>query len=73
MGVVLEADAALKNHTFNDGEVLVGLAELIGKIIAKPGRTTIQMDEMQKVVVDHLDRTIKAVGSVLENNELYRG
>lgn len=73
MGVVLEADAALKGHAFNDGEVLVGLAELIGKIIVKPGRTTIQMGDMQKVVVDHLDRTIKAVGSTMENNELYRG
>lgn len=73
MGVILETDTALKGQGFNQGEVIVGLAELIGKVIVRTARTSIQMEEMKQVVVNHLERTIHHVSQATENTEIYRG
>mgnify|MGYP003328237613 CR=1 FL=1 len=73
MGVILETDTALKGMGFNEGEVIVGLSELIGKIIVRSGRTPIQMEEMKQVVFNHLERTIHHVSQATENTSLYRG
>ena len=61
-GVVVEANAALNNKGFNQGEVVLGLAELIGRIIVESSETSLQMKDMVAVVEDHLERTIR-VGS----------
>jgi hypothetical protein len=57
-GVVTETNAALAGKGFNTGEILVGLAELIGRVIVESGSTTIQMDDMHKVVHDHIKHTM---------------
>lgn len=58
-GVVKEANAAIESKGFNQGEVLVGLTELLGRVIVETGQHHIQMDEMKQVVHDHLDRTVR--------------
>ena len=57
-GVVIEANAALVNKNFNQGEVILGLSELIGRIIVETADTSIQAGEMVKVVENHLAKTI---------------
>lgn len=57
-GVVIEANAALVNKDFNQGEVILGLAELIGRIIVETCETSIQAGELVKVVEEHLAKTI---------------
>lgn len=59
-GVVAEASRAIEGHNFNHGEVIVGLAELTGRIIVEAASNHIQMKEMVEAVVEHLDRTIVA-------------
>lgn len=57
-GVVLEANGALQGKEFNQGEVILGLAELIGRIIVEAAETHIQAQEMVKVVEEHMAKTI---------------
>lgn len=61
-GVVKEANAALMGHDFNPVEVIIGLSELLGRIIVEVGTTRIQMDELQEVVNKHIGRTVQ-IGS----------
>jgi len=61
-GVVKEANFAIAGKGFNHGEIILGLAELIARVIVESGRDSIQMDEMKAAVVSHLDRTI-SIGS----------
>ena len=61
-GVVKEANFAIAGKGFNHGEIILGLAELIARVIVESGRNSIQMDEMKAAVVSHLDRTI-SIGS----------
>lgn len=72
-GVVREASAALEAKGFNHGEVLVGLSELLGRVIVDVGAHHIQMDEMKKVVTDHLDRTIRIGAHAVEKSIVARG
>lgn len=58
-GVVVESNAAIKDKGFNQGEVLIGLAELIGRTIVEAGNHQIHHDELKKVVVDHIERTVR--------------
>ena len=57
-GVVREASFALEGKGFNHGEVLIGLSELVGRVIVDAGKHKIQMDELKEVVVNHLEHTI---------------
>ena len=57
-GVVIEANAALVGKDFNQGEVVLGLAELIGRIIVETCDSHIQAQELVKVVEEHLAKTI---------------
>ena len=68
-GVVVECNSALTNKGFNHGEVLVGLAELIGRTIVEISKTSIQADELLQVVDEHIKRTI-AVGSQAQEKSL---
>lgn len=58
-GVVVEANAALRKHGFNHGEIVVGLSELVGRVIADAARTQIQADELLEVAVKHLKDTVR--------------
>lgn len=57
-GVVIEANAALVNKDFNQGEVILGLAELIGRIIVESCDNSLQAKDLVKVVEEHLAKTI---------------
>lgn len=57
-GVVVEANRALNGKGFNTGEVLLGLSELLGRMIVESAQNQIQTKEMVKVIEDHLARTI---------------
>jgi hypothetical protein len=72
-GVVKEASAALEGKDFNHGEVLVGLAELLGRVIVDVGKHHIQMDDMKKVVIDHLERTVRIGAHATEKSIVARG
>jgi hypothetical protein len=56
-GVVKETNDTLLQHPFNPAEVIIGLSELIGRIIVQYGTTSIQIDELKEVVINHLNRT----------------
>lgn len=58
VGVVIEANGALTDKGFNHGEIIIGLAELIGRVIVEAADTNIQAKELVKVVMSHMDRTI---------------
>lgn len=72
-GVVKEASSALEGKGFNHGEVLVGLSELLGRVIVEVGTHHIHMDDMKKVVIDHLDRTIRIGAHATEKSIIERG
>lgn len=58
-GVVIEANAALNAKGFNHGEVILGLAELIGRIIVDASDNGIQAKELAQVAANHIGLTIK--------------
>jgi len=59
-GVVTEITDALKQcDGCNVAETLVGLSEVIGRIIVDVTVTTVQRDEMVDVVVKHIGVTLK--------------
>lgn len=58
-GVVVEANTALRPHDFNHGEVVVGLSELVGRVIADAVRNQIQADELLAVATKHIKDTVR--------------
>ena len=65
-GVVLEANGALNDKGFNHGEVILGLAELIGRVIVEAADTPVQAGELVKVVLAHMELTIRIGAEVTE-------
>ena len=59
VAVALEANAALTNKDFNHGEIILGLAELIGRVVVETADTSIQAAELMKVAMEHASRTIQ--------------
>lgn len=57
-GVVIEASRILADKGFNRGEIILGLSELIGRVIVDTAQTDIQASELAKIAVDHMTRTI---------------
>lgn len=58
-GVVLATNQVLKDKNFNQGEVILGLAEMIGRVIVEAANNRIQADEMVAVVMKHMGTTIQ--------------
>lgn len=58
-GVVVEANQAINNKGFNHGEVVLGLSELIGRVIVSVATSPIQAQELVQVVENHLALTLK--------------
>lgn len=65
-GVVTEVNQVLHNKNFNHGEVILGLSELIGRIIVAASNTKIQADEMKAVVQGHVNKTVEIGASQQE-------
>lgn len=72
-GVVVECNAALQGKPFNHGEVMVGISELLGRVIVEAGAHHIQHDELKKVAVDHLERTIRIGAYATEKSNIAKG
>lgn len=71
VGVVTEANRALEGKGFNHGEVVIGLTELLGRIVVDAAKTEIQARELIKVIHSHLDTTVK-IGSQATNKGIIR-
>lgn len=71
-GVVIEANQALNGKGFNHGEVILGLSELIGRIIVEVADNTIQTQELVKVVETHLAKTIQIGSQATEKSLIER-
>jgi hypothetical protein len=71
-GVVVEANQAISNKGFNHGEVVIGLAELIGRIIVEATSTPIQAQELVNVVESHLALTLKRGAEASEKSIIHR-
>lgn len=57
-GVVKECDLLLGNGIFNTGEIIVGLTELLGRVIVKSCDTPVSMGQAAEVVSKHLTTTL---------------
>jgi hypothetical protein len=58
-GVVIEASRILADKGFNRGEIILGLSELIGRLIVDSVENTIQAEELTKIVGGHIAKTIE--------------
>lgn len=65
-GVVIETNAALSGKDFNHGEVILGLAELIGRVIVEASDNGIQAKELAQVAANHIGLTIKVGAEATE-------
>ena len=57
-GVVTECENVIGMGHFNTGEVIVGLSEMLGRVIVKSCDTPISMAQAQKIVEQHLAATL---------------
>lgn len=58
-GVVIEANSALSGKDFNHGEVILGLSELIGRIVVEACDNPTQAKELCQVAANHIGMTVK--------------
>ena len=58
-GVVIETSRILADKGFNRGEIILGLAELVGRVIVDTAQTDVQAAELSEIVVKHLAKTIE--------------
>ena len=61
-GVILETNQILNGRGFNHGEVIIGLSELLGRIVVECSKNAIQTKEMVKIIESQLTKTIE-IGS----------
>jgi hypothetical protein len=71
-GVIIETNQALEGKGFNHGEVVVGLSELLGRIIVDAAQNNIQMQELVKVVNSHIAKTIEIGSHARDKNIIKR-
>jgi len=71
-GVIVECNTVLQQHKFNVGEVLVGLAELIGRIIVENATTDVQAKEMIDVVGNHVVCTVQLGAEATGKSQIAR-
>ena len=65
-GVVVETNLALSGKDFNHGEVIIGLSELIGRVIVEAAENGIQAKELAQVAANHIGLTIKVGAEATE-------
>lgn len=59
MGVIVEANRALNGQGFNQPEVLVGLAELIGRVIVEMNPGPSGVEDLKALCRNHIDDTVR--------------
>jgi len=57
-GVAIEASRILADKGFNRGEIMLGLSELIGRIIVDSVQDTLQAEELMKIIGGHISKTV---------------
>lgn len=57
-GVVTECEKIVGSGIFNTGEVMIGLTELLGRVIVKSCDTPISMGQAAEIVSKHLTQTL---------------
>lgn len=73
VGVVIETHAALVDKGFNHGEVVLGLAELIGRTIVEVAESSIQSAELMRVAMEHIEKTIRIGAEATEKRIITAG
>lgn len=61
-GVIVECNNALMGKPFNHGEVIVGVSELLGRVIVEAGKHHIHHEELKKVAFGHIENTVRIGG-----------
>jgi hypothetical protein len=72
-GVITETNRAIEGKGFNEGEVMIGLAELLGRIAVSAGSGPTQIDNIKDVIVDHILRTIRIGSFATEKSNILPG
>jgi len=73
VGVVLEANGALGDKGFNHGEIILGLSELIGRVIVEASDTSVQAGELMKVAITHMEKTIRVGAEATGKQQITAG
>jgi hypothetical protein len=73
VGVVLEANGALGDKGFNHGEIIIGLSELIGRVIVEASDTSVQAGELMKVAIAHMEKTIRTGAEATGKQQITAG
>lgn len=73
VGVVLEANGALGDKGFNHGEIILGLSELIGRVIVEASDTSVQAGELMKVAIAHMEKTIRVGAEATGKQQITAG
>jgi hypothetical protein len=68
-GVVVEVSRILADKGFNRGEILIGLSEMVGRIIVDVAENSIQADELYTLCQQHMSRTIH-IGSQASEKQI---
>jgi hypothetical protein len=69
-GVVMEANRAISGKDFNHGEVVLGLAELIGRVIVEAADGPIQAKELMQVATNHVANTVRIGAEAREKPQI---
>ncbi len=69
---MLETNAVLNGKGFNHGEVILGLAELIGRIVVQACENPIQAKELMQVAANHIGMTVK-IGAEAQEKRIITG
>lgn len=59
MGTIVEVDRVLQGKGFNQVEVMLGLQELVGRLIVEMAKTPVGADEFSTLCKEHLDSTLR--------------
>lgn len=59
-GVIVECNRALMGQGFNQAEAMIGLAELIGRLIVEVSKGPTQTEELMRVTREHIEATVSA-------------
>jgi hypothetical protein len=63
----------LGDKGFNHGEIILGLSELIGRVIVEASDTSVQAGELMKVAIAHMEKTIRVGAEATGKQQITAG
>jgi hypothetical protein len=69
-GVVMEANEAITGKDFNHGEVILGLSELVGRVIVEAADGPLQAKELMQVATNHIANTVRIGAEAREKPQI---